>query len=225
MKNNKIPDAKEASFASGINYYKLFWVFFIACFLGVVVETLWCLLTRGHYESRTGLIYGPFNPVYGLGAVLMTVSLDWLAKKRDLWIFLGSTLIGGAFEYLCSLVQEYVFGTVSWEYSDTPLNVAGRTNLLYAFFWGILGLLWVKELYPRMSRLIEKIPKKAGAPLTCLLTAFILLNMLVSALAVARQEERREGLPAANIVEIFLDEHYTDERLAEIYPNMMVKEK
>ena len=76
-----------------------------------------------------------------------------------------------------------------------------------------------------MSRLIEKIPKKAGAPLTCLLTAFILLNMLVSALAVARQEERREGLPAANIVEIFLDEHYTDERLAEIYPNMMVKEK
>lgn len=54
------------SFAHGLNFYKLFWIFFVGCFLGVVIETLYCLVTRHRFESRQGLIYGPFNLVYGL---------------------------------------------------------------------------------------------------------------------------------------------------------------
>lgn len=40
--------------------------FFLWMFLGGVLETAWCILTRGHYESRTGLVYGPFNLVMDL---------------------------------------------------------------------------------------------------------------------------------------------------------------
>ena len=77
MKTIKWPDIQAIEreekaarhFARGMNFYKLFWVFFIGCFLGVVVETLWCLATRFHYESRVGLVYGPFNLVYGFGAL------------------------------------------------------------------------------------------------------------------------------------------------------------
>ena len=68
-------------FAEDFNFYQLFWVFFIGCFLGVVVETIWCVATRGHFESRKGLIYGPFNLVYGFGALLMTVGLRPLSGK------------------------------------------------------------------------------------------------------------------------------------------------
>ena len=205
-----------------LDYYKLFWVFFIGCFIGVVLETAWCLLTRHHYESRVGVIYGPFNPVYGVGAVLLTVSLKWLSDKRDLWIFLGSMVIGGVFEYLCSLFQELAFGTVSWEYSNTQFNFNGRTNIMYSFFWGLLGLLWVKEIFPRLSALIDKIPKKPGVILTWVLSVFMLLNMLISALAVERQSQRRMGVPATNAISRFLDEHYPDEFLGKVYPNMMV---
>lgn len=55
--------------------YELFWIFFIGCFLGVVIESIWCLVTRGYYESRSGLIYGPFNLVYGFGVLLMTIGI------------------------------------------------------------------------------------------------------------------------------------------------------
>lgn len=211
----------EAPFAAGLNFYKLFWIFFIGCFVGVVVETLWCLATRHRLESRAGVIYGPFNPVYGFGAVLLTLCLHRLRKKRDLWIFLGSMVLGGAFEYVCSLVQELAFGTVSWEYSHTKFNIGGRTNLLYSFFWGVLGLVWVKDLYPFLSRMIEKIPKKPGKILTWALCVFMVFDMSISALASARQADRRKGIPADNIVTRLLDEHYPDEFMQKIYPNAM----
>lgn len=205
-----------------LTYYTLFWVFFIGCIMGVLLETVWCLLTSHRLENRVGLVYGPFNPVYGFGAVLMTVALKWLSEKRDLWIFLGSMVIGGGFEYLCSLVMELSFGTVSWEYSGTPLNLDGRTNIMYSFYWGLLGLIWVKELFPRLNALIEKIPKKLGVILTVVLTAFMVFDMLISAMALERQSQRRAGIPASNAVSQFLDEHYPDEFLKKIYPNMLV---
>ena len=68
-------------------FYELFWIFFIGCFLGVVIESIWCVLTRGYYESRSGLIYGPFNLIYGFGALLMTIGLNPLQHKKDKTIF------------------------------------------------------------------------------------------------------------------------------------------
>lgn len=216
------PLTKERSFASGYNYYKLFWIFFIGCFIGVVLETVWCFMNTGVLENRAGLIYGPFNPVYGFGALIMTITIGRFTKLRDLWIFLSCMFIGGAFEYCCSLFQELSFGTVSWEYSGTQMNFGGRTNLMFAFFWGILGLLWTKDFLPRMSRLIERIPNKIGPKLTWVLTVFMVLNMLISAAAVYRQSERREHIPATNAVQQFLDDTYPDEFLRKAYPSMMV---
>ena len=215
-------EPRERSFAAGYNYYKLFWIFFIGCIIGVVLETVCSFMNTGVLENRAGLIYGPFNPVYGFGALIMTITIGRFTKLRDLWIFLSCMLIGGAFEYLCSLFQELSFGTVSWEYSGTQMNFGGRTNLMFAFFWGILGLLWTKDFLPRMSRLIERIPNKIGPKLTWVLTVLMLLNMIVSAAAVYRQSQRREQIPATNVVQRILDDTYPDEFLSKAYPSMMV---
>ncbi len=204
------------------NYSKLFWIFFIGCFLGVILETLYCIIVRRHYESRVGVIYGPFNPIYGFGAVLLTICLRWLGSKRDLYILLGSAVIGGAFEYFCSFCQEHALGTVSWEYSHTQYNFNGRTNVLYLFFWGLLGLIWVRKIYPRLSSLIERIPTHIKNPLTIILSVFMLINMLLSVMALERQSRRRKGILPTNRVELFLDKHYPDDLLKEIYANMMV---
>lgn len=171
-------------------------------------------------EYRTGLIYGPFNPVYGFGAVIMTLCLHKLSKKNDMWVFIGGMLIGGAFEYLCSWVQEVLVGTVSWEYSQTPLNLGGRTNLLYSLFWGILSLCWVKWGYPLLSCAIEKIPNRWGKAITWVLVVYMAANMAISGLAVSRQTDRHMGIPPANAVSEFLDIHYPDSFLEKFYPNM-----
>jgi uncharacterized membrane protein len=214
--------AEDLEPATGWNRaYELFWVFFIASYIGLILESLWCVVTRGYLESRSGLVYGMLNPVYGGGAVLMTLILARRQRKGDLGVFVGGMLIGGFFEYLISLSQELLFSSVSWEYSQTQLNLHGRTNLMFSLIWGFLALVWVRYLYPGLVRFIRKIPAKFGHIVAIVLAVLLTANIGISALAVHRWSERASGDPAGNSLDSFLDERYPDERLKEIYPNLV----
>ncbi|WRS27744.1 putative ABC transporter permease [Oscillospiraceae bacterium MB08-C2-2] len=207
-------------FTRELNVYRLTWVFVVACVLGYFIETVYCLVTTGVIESRQGMLYGPFNQVYGFGAVLMAVLLTPLAKKNDRWVFMGSALIGGAFEYLCSWLQEKMFGAVSWDYSSHHLSIGGRTSITFMFFWGILGLVFIKAIYPRLSHVIDRIPKRQGRVMISILAVALSINMLLSGLAVYRWTERLYGQPADTWLGHFLDRQYPDSMLEEVYPNM-----
>lgn len=212
---------EETPFAFGLCIDKLFWIFMIGNVVGCVLETAFALLKPPHQlEMRVSVVFGPFILVYGLGAVVITLLLYRMYHQRDVLIFCASMVIGGAFEYLCSFVQQMLFGTVSWEYSETKLSIGGRTNLIYAFFWGILGLLWLKDIYPAVSGWIQKIPKKIGRPLTIATAVFMAIDIALSAGAVLRRSERVNQIPAENAVQVFFDEHFPDELLDFLYPNM-----
>ena len=206
-----------------LNYYSLFWIFVTAGFLGVFLENIWCIYTTQTFEYRNGVIFGPFNPVYGFGAIFMTIILYQIQEKKDLFIFLCSALSGAVFEYVCSLFQELVFGTISWDYSDTLLNLNGRTNLMFSVFWGVLGVAWLKILLPRISSSIKDVPKKLLILLTLIGTIFMAFNICISYLAIERQMDRRRGVEAKDVVSQFLDRNYSDEILKRLYPNMKKK--
>ncbi len=207
-------------FAQGKSFYKLFWVFFIGCFAGVIVERLWAYIRYGVLEPRVGLVYGPFNLVYGLGAWALTAALYPLRNRSRAFSFLGGMLIGSVVEYGCSLFQELAFGSVSWDYSNRPFNLNGRICLLYSVYWGVLGVVWIKDLYPRMARAILKIPNRLGKPLTLALCAFMAFNTVVSGMSVLRWTQRRAGKPAENRIEACLDERFGDERMERLFSNL-----
>lgn len=210
---------KAEVFAEGCCFHKLVWLFFIGAFMGDITETIWCLVTMGKLMSRSSVLYGPFSVVWGLAIVMLTLLLDRYKDKPDRYIFVFGTVVGGAYEYICSVFTELVFGTVFWDYSHLPFNLGGRINLLFCFFWGIAALVWLKFVYPFLSRLIERVPKRMGRWLSRLFIVFMVCNMAISALALARYSDRAAGEPAENAIERFLDEHYTDERMEKIYPN------
>ena len=212
---------KPTVFAQGCSPTKLIWIFFIAALLGDIIETLFCRATMGIWMSRSSLIYGPFSIVWGLGAVMFTALLYRYKDKSEGYLFLAGTIVGGAYEYVCSVFTELVFGTVFWDYSHIPFNLAGRINLLYCFFWGIAAAVWMKVLYPRLSRLIERIPMKAGKVLTWVIVVFMVFNMAISALALGRYQQRQSAPDApTNGFTEFLDHYYPDERIHQVYPNM-----
>ena len=85
--------------------------------------------------------------------------------KGDRFLFLTGTLLGGAYEYLCSVFTELVFGKVFWDYSKIPFNLGGRINLLYCFSGELLQLYGLNIISP-VEKWIEKIPAVAGKLLT-----------------------------------------------------------
>ena len=100
---NATVDIQENSshhFAQGINIYKILWLCYIGSFAGVIIEMLWCLLTRGYIESRAGLVYGPFNLLYGAGAVALTIALYKYRNYKRLQSFIGGFVVGSVLEYL-----------------------------------------------------------------------------------------------------------------------------
>lgn len=212
-------EKQEAHFAQGMTFYKLFWVFFIGCFAGVVLETIYCLIQRGHYESRVGLIYGPFNLVYGIGALCLSGALYQFRNRGRVFSFVGGFVVGSIVEYACSWFQEVCFGSTSWDYSNMPYNLNGRICLLYSIFWGILGIFWIKDIYPRMAKWILKIPNKVGKPLTWVLLVFMVFNSVMTLFTSLRWTARREGVEPRNAFEAYLDEHYPDERMQKIFAN------
>lgn len=207
-------------FARGINLYKLLLVCIVGSFAGVVIEMLWCLVTNGYIESRAGLVYGPFNLLYGVGAVAVTAAL-YRYRNRGRWLcFLGGMIAGSVVEYVCSWAQELAFGSRSWDYSDQAFNLNGRICLLYSIFWGFLGILWIKDIYPRMAKWILKIPNQAGKILTWALTVFLIINAAVSCVAVFRWAARVNHVPPSNSFWQMMDERFPNERMQQIYANM-----
>lgn len=215
-----LEEKQRKHFAQGINAYKLMLVCFVGSFAGVVVESIWCVLRHGYLESRAGLVYGPFNLLYGVGAVTLTLAL-YRFRNRGRWLsFLGGMLVGSVVEYICSWGQELVLGSRSWDYSRMPFNLNGRICLLYSCFWGVLGVLWIKDIYPRMAKWILKLPNRAGKICTWCAAIFLVINCVVSMVAVWRWAERVHEVPASNSFWEMVDERFPDERMEKVYANM-----
>ena len=209
---------EEAVFAEGCSFYKIVLLFIIGAFLGDIIETVFCRLTMGYWMSRSSLVWGPFSIVWGLALALVTQLLYKYKDRSDSFLFLMGTLLGGGYEYLCSVFTEIFFGKVFWDYSSLPFNLGGRINLLYCFFWGIAAVIWFKKIYPYLSDWIEKIPVIPGKIITWILIIFMVCNIVVSSAALVRYDQRGNGVKAENRVEQWLDTHFDDTRMKKIYP-------
>ena len=213
------PQRDKTVFAAGCCMQKLVWLFFIGCLLGDITETIFCRITAGVWMSRSSLVWGPFSIVWGFAIAAVTDLLYKYKDRSDRFLFLMGTALGGAYEYLCSVLSEMVFGTVFWDYSEIPFNLGGRINLLYCFFWGFAAVAWFKIFYPVISGWIEKLPICAGRILTWVIVVFMCCNMAASAMALIRSNERSQGIPATQSWQQTMDERFPDERMEKIYPN------
>ncbi|SHK77010.1 putative ABC transporter permease [Hespellia stercorisuis] len=213
----------KTTFAYGCSFYKIMLLFFIGAFLGDIVETIFCRMTTGVWMSRSSVVWGQFSVVWGLAIAMATAMFYKYRNREDRFLFGVGTLLGGAYEYICSVFTEIAFGKVFWDYSKIPFNLGGRVNLLFCFFWGIAAVVWFKKMYPLVSKWIEKIPRRIGKVTTWILIVFMSCDMAVSCMALARYEERENGTKPDNEIQVWLDENYNNDVMEKIYPNAIRK--
>lgn len=164
-------------------------------------------------------MWGPFSIVWGFAIAAATLLLYKYKDRSDHFIFAAGSLLGGLYEYICSVFTEIVFGKVFWDYSKMPFNLGGRINLLYCFFWGIAAVVWIKGIYPHISSWIEKIPVRPGKVISWVMLVFFCLNITVSCMALVRSDQRNNGIEAESQWQEVMDAMYPDDKLGEIYPN------
>lgn len=207
-----------------LNFFNLFWIFVVCCILGLIIETLYhfVVVDPGHYQNRAGLLFGPFSPIYGFGAVLMTVALNRFHNKNVIIIFLVSAIIGGAFEYLTSWFMQFAFGIVAWDYSGTFLSIDGRTNGMFMAMWGLLGVVWIKLLLPWMLRLVNLIPWNWRYTLTSICAVLMIADGAMTLLALDCWYQREAGAQQETAIAEFMNKHFDNAFMEERFQSMSI---
>lgn len=201
----------------------LFWALVLFSFFGYVVEMLFEIVMLGTYQSRQGLIYGPFSQIYGIGAVIGIVASRKYHHKNLAFIFLFCAVLGSVYEYCSSLFLEVVFGASAWNYSQSFLNIQGRTSPEFSFYWALTGTLIIKFLYPALCRFLRKIPSKKALAVTWIVFILITADVFLTVTALHRYSSRFHNIPAQTKFEAFLDKKYPDSFMKTVYPDMKFK--
>ncbi|WP_102375063.1 putative ABC transporter permease [Raoultibacter massiliensis] len=205
-----------------LNFFNIFWIFVVCCVIGLILETIYHFMLFGGYEDRAGLLFGPFSPIYGFGAVLMTVALNRFHDKPIIIIFLVSAVIGGAFEYLTSWFMQFAFGIIAWDYSGTWLSIDGRTNGMFMIMWGCLGVVWIKLLLPQMLKIVNLIPWNWRYIVTTVAAALMITNGVMTLMSLDCWYEREAGRTPDTPVEQFFADHFDNEYMEHRFQSMSI---
>lgn len=210
--------------SASINAPLLFWLFVIGSIAGLLVETVYHAIVFGGYESRAGLVWGPFSPIYGTGAVILTIVANRFSNSNAIAVFLISALVGSAVEFATSWLMEALFGAIAWDYSGTLGNIDGRVNLAFALMWGALGLIWTRIVTPRIARASCRIDWRSTAvrAASILGAVFMVVNIAITIQAFARESARADDLPAASPIDHFLDQQFPSTWMQEHFENMSI---
>lgn len=214
-----------------IKIYDLIWYFIIFSILGMVIETLYCYITTGVIESRKGLIWGPFCPVYGIGAVVLIYVLNRY-RKNWLLLFITGTILGSVVEYMLSFGLEAIYGIRFWEYSYITENLNGRICIPYSIFWGMLSILVIKLIKPIIDKLINLIPQYFGKKLEIVLIIFLILDTFCTIYAIevckndilfSNSEIEAKSSVEKNLLDIG-EQLFPTEKVLKTFPNLRVKD-
>lgn len=170
-----------------ISFKQILWYVIIFSIIGLIIETLFCYITTGVLESRKGLIWGPFCPVYGVGATLLILILNPY-KNKPIKLFIIGSILGNIIEYLLSFLLEAYYGARFWDYSYLDWNLNGRICVLYSIYWGILSLILIKLVKQPMDYWIRKIPN--SKPLHRIILILFILDGIATVWAITSYQKR-----------------------------------
>ncbi len=246
MEETKERRKRKRYWISGYSLWRLLAYFVIYSVIGYIIETLYCIIQDGVLESRQSFLYGPFCAIYGLGAVVITISLQSFKKKHTTLFFAGC-IVGSLTEYIVSWVGELIFHVKWWNYSDMPLNLNGRVCLFYSIIWGILSLLLIYYLNPKIDKIIDFIKIKVNHKIirigVIFTVVFMLADWLISGQALsffmartivnydinvenkAEVEEMYNNIYSNEKLKNFIMKYWDDKMILQTFPRLKVDTK
>lgn len=139
-------------------FQKTFVYFLIYAFLGWIAEEIFCVISTHTFVKR-GFLFGPICPIYGYGAIILTIFFRNY-KNKPVKLFFLSAIVFSFFEYITDFFLQALFATRWWDYTGYFLNLNSRITLSFSVVWGIGSILFIKYLHPFVTKIVGKILKK-----------------------------------------------------------------
>ena len=160
------------------NVLNIFFYLLLYSFIGWVLESIFKSFLEKQLVN-SGFLKGPFCPIYGFGALIMLLTLNWL-KGNIVLLFIISFFVLTIWEYIAGVVLEKVFKTKYWDYTDNFLNINGRVCLMNSIFWGILGVVFISYVNPFVEEKIALIPHDVLLYSTIIIYIFVVIDIIIT---------------------------------------------
>lgn len=165
---------------SSKTFSKLFLIFFVGCIAGWIYEEIFYYVAEGIIVNR-GFLYGPYLPVYGLGALLIYLLLNRF-KKVPILVFLLSFVITGVVEYLTGFWMWEVYHKRWWDYTGLFLNIGGHVCFRSLVSFSVGALILIYAVVPLMDKIIKKIGDKKCLIFSITASIIMIFDLIITLL-------------------------------------------
>ena len=208
-------------------YFVLFMVYAVA---GWIMEVTCKSIEAKKFINR-GFMIGPYCPIYGWGAIAITILLH---RYTDDWIvlFFMSMITCGILEYATSYVMEKLFHARWWDYSRRKYNINGRVCLETLIPFGIMGVIVMYITNPFILNNLMKVPEDVLNIIAIILFVIFSIDGAVSLKVVSnvratstklnkesKKEDNTEEI-TAKVKEILKSKSALNRRLINAYPDL-----
>ena len=197
----------------------------------------WCMevclkYIKYHRFINRGFLTGPWLPIYGFGAILITLGVNAIAGVEHSigTTFLISILLCGTVEYMAGWIMERRFHARWWDYSRKPMNLNGRVWIGNLALFGLGGVCVDNLANPLLLKLFDGISLRARAVIACALLAVIAADYVVTHFVLKLIKTGVETSEADNTEEInrevrllLRDRNYFYKRFADAYPEVIYR--
>ena len=173
----EIPEIISAQRFTSEKLCYLFLIFMLGCFVGWIYEEIFYLFTEGMLRNR-GLLYGPWLPIYGVGA-LGIYALKPI-KKHPVLLFALCIAVSGVVEYIIGFAGIYLFGMRLWDYRGLFLNISGIICFRSVISFGVMGLAFHYFLEPIGEKMYQKTSFNIIKTVCALLIVLLFIDCIMS---------------------------------------------
>lgn len=209
-----------------IGWYQITIIFFIGSVAGLVLEEIWMLASMGVAQYRSGLVWGPLSPLYGVGAVLLTITtFEMRSYDCKGWqVFLVSLALGGLLEQITGWGMESLMDAISWDYvaGHVPGAITKWVAVPFLIFWGVLGYVWYRWVMPELLYALGEPTTRRKYIFALLLAVYLSLDIFMTVACFTRRAARDDGIPPANVFEEWVDKNYSNEFMSSRFQNMVI---
>lgn len=206
----------------------MFLLFILYSFLGWLMEVILVSIQTKKPTDR-GFLIGPLCPIYGVGALLITILLNKYSNDLPA-LFIMATILGAILEYFTSYIMEKTFKTRWWDYSDKKYNINGRISLTTSIGFGILGVILIHILNPFFKNILNHFSNTAVLIISVILLIIFIIDIItsfriISKIKIVNTNELRDSTDEITqyVRETLRKHSILTKRLVIAFPNLKIK--